>query len=249
MDITNKSEVMRTLLKNLPDVVIHLAAMTDVDKCEIEKARAKKVNVHGTSNLIEACKKISAKIIYLSTDFVFDGKRGYYEEKDDTNPLSYYAKTKLWGEIIVEKSELDYLILRPSVLYGYNDILGRGFVNWVINNLIEREEIRVVIDQVYTPTLIDDIANGIEVLLNRGCSGIYHLAGPQKLSRYEMALIIAKTFNFENSLIHPITASELKQKAIRPIDSSLNIEKIKREGIYMHNFIDGLKIMKKQMGI
>lgn len=248
MDITDMDEVISVLNKEKPDVVLHIASVTDVDRCEVERGLAKKINVDGTNNMILACKAINAKIVYVSTDFVFDGKKGDYKEEDKPNPLSYYAETKLEAENLVRKSGLKYLIIRPEVLYGYNgDGSERSFSNWVYTSLKEKKEIKVVDDHFNTPTLVDDIAEAIKILIKKNKEGIYHVAGPERLSRYEMALKIADAFGFDKGLIKPIKTAELKQKAKRPRDSSLNTEKLKREGIMMHKFKDGLKIMKKQI--
>ena len=248
MDITKKEEVDFVFEKTKPDVVLHIAAMTDVDGCEFNRNIAKKINVDGTYNLIEACRKIKAKMVYLSTDFVFNGGKGDYKEDDMPDPLSYYAVTKLDAEKLVQRSGLKYIIVRPEVLYGYNgDGSERSFTTWVHDSLKQAKEIRVVNDQFSTPTLIDDIANAIKILIQKGKEGIYHVAGPEKLSRYDMAVKLAEVFGFDKSLIKSITSAELKQKAKRPVDSSLNIEKLKKEGVIMHAFGEGLKIMKKQM--
>lgn len=248
MDITDRDEVNSVMRKERPDVVLHIAAITDVDRCEVEKELAKKINVDGTKNIIKSCKDINAKIVYFSTDFVFDGKGGNYKEEDKPNPLSHYAETKLEAENLVRKSGLKYLIIRPEVLYGYNgDDSERSFSNWVYVSLKGKKEIRVVDDHFNTPTLVDDLAEAIKILIKKNKEGIYHVAGPERLSRYGMALKIADAFGFDKSLIRPIKTAELKQKAKRPRDSSLNTEKLKREGIMMHSFGDGLKIMKKQI--
>lgn len=248
MDITKKEEVDFVVGKTMPDIILHIAAMADVDGCEEHKELANRINVLGTKNIAEACKKINAKVISFSTDFVFDGRKGNYKEDDFTNPLSYYARTKLDAENIVKKSGVKYIIIRPEVLYGYNgDGSERSFVNWAYQNMKEGKEIKVVDDQFNTPTLIDDIANAVAVLIKKGREGIYHVAGPERLSRHEMAAKIAKVFGLDASFAKPIKSSELKQKAKRPVDSSLNTEKLKREGIIMHDFEEGLRIMKRQM--
>ena len=248
MDITDMEEISSVMNRTKPDVVLHLAGITDVDRCEADKRLAKKINAEGTKNIIKACEEIDAKIIYASTDFIFDGEKGDYKEDDKPNPLSYYAETKLEAENLVRKSDLRYLIIRPEVLYGYNgDGSERSFSNWVYVSLKDKKEIRVVDDHFNTPTLVDDIAEAIKILIKKNREGIYHVAGPDRLSRYDMAVKIADAFGFDKNLIKPIKTAELKQKAKRPRDSSLNTEKLKREGIIMHKFKDGLKIMKKQI--
>lgn len=248
MDISNMGEVSSVISRIKPEVVVHNAALTDVDRCEIEKELAWKINVEGTRNVLDACKSVKAKIVYFSTDFVFDGSNPPYGEDDIPNPLSHYAKTKREAEILVEKSGLEFLLIRPEVLYGFNgDGSERSFVNWVYQSLEKGIPIRVVNDQFNTPTLIDDIAEALRILLKKKRIGVYHVAGPQRLSRYEMALRIANAFKFDKSLIKSIPSSQLRQKAPRPRDSSLKSGKIAGEGIKMHTFDEGMLVMKKQV--
>ncbi|MBD3313750.1 dTDP-4-dehydrorhamnose reductase [Candidatus Woesearchaeota archaeon] len=248
MDITDRNEVISVIGKEKPDAVIHCAAMTDVDASETEKEKARKINVEGASNVVDACEQYGSTIVYISTDFIFEGDRGGYKEEDEPNPLSYYAKTKLEAENIVRQRSSDYLIIRPEVLYGYNGNRSeRSFTIWVYDNLKKGNHINVVDDQYNTPTLIDDIAEAISKLLKKDSKGIYHVAGPERLSRYEMAVKLAEVFGFDKNLIKPITSDKLKQKAKRPKDSSLDTEKLKKEGINMHTFEQGLRIMKGQM--
>ena len=250
MDITDANEVSSMIHKIKPDVVLHLAALADVDKCETDRYSARKINVEGTRNLIEACKKTNSKFIFISTDFVFDGKKGNYKEEDKPNPLSYYGVTKLEAEKLVEKSGLKYLILRLEVLYGFNgNGSERSFTMWVFNSLKQGKEIKVLDDQFSTPTLTDDIANAIKLLVNQKKEGLYHVCGSQRLSKYDMAVKLAEVFNFDRLLIKPMKTSDFKQAAARPKDSSMIIEKLKKEGIKMHSFEEGLQIMKKQMFI
>ena len=249
MDITDAEKVMNVITNIKPDAVIHCAAMSDVDGCEDNKKLAMTINRDGSANIAEACNAIDALMVHISTDFVFDGAKGNYAEDDEPNPLSYYAKTKLEGENAVKKKAHKFIIIRPEVLYGYNgDGSERSFTIWVHDNLKAGKEIRVVDDQFNTPTLIDDLAMAIGKLIKKNKLGIWHVAGPERLSRYEMAVQLAEVFGYDASLIKRIKSSELKQKALRPLDSSLNTEKLNKAGISMHGFREGLAIMKGQMG-
>jgi dTDP-4-dehydrorhamnose reductase len=155
IDITKK-EIFIAIKKVKPEFVIHCAAFTDVDGCEIQKEKAWEVNVTGTENVAKACQKIGAKMIYVSTDFVFDGKKGMYKETDKTNPINYYGKTKLEGEKRVKEICKNYVIARTSVLYGWHERL--NFVTWVIEQLKNKNKIRIVTDQYTSPTLADNLA-------------------------------------------------------------------------------------------
>lgn len=243
-DIT-KNEVIDKIKRIKPDIIIHAAAYTDVDECEIEKEKCYDVNVNGTKNIIEAAKLINAKIIYISTDFVFDGKKGNYKEEDTLNPINYYSKTKFEAEELVKKNS-NYLIIRSAVLYGYNNKNDNfNFVEWVIENLKGDNKIKIVNDQINSPTLIDDICYSIIKLINQ--TGIFNVAGSESISRYDFALKIAEVFNLNKNLIEPVTSEELNQRAVRPKNLSLDISKITSLGIEMSNIEEGLLKMKKQI--
>nr|AQS34564.1 hypothetical protein [uncultured archaeon] len=248
LDITDKEVVIKIFKEQRPNVVIHTAAMSDVDGCEDRKELAWKINVDGTKNIVEGCNAVDCTMLHISTDFVFDGERGNYTEHDTPNPLYYYAKTKYAGEQAVQDNCKDWIIVRPEVLYGFNgNNTERSFTVWAVQNLKEKKRIDVVNDQYSTPTLIDDIAHAIGVLIKKRKRGIWHVAGPDRLSRHDMAVALAEEFGLDKKLIIPITSEALKQKALRPRDSSLNTEKLKDNGIMMHGFREGVKMMREQM--
>jgi dTDP-4-dehydrorhamnose reductase len=248
LDITDKKKVDEVFTKNKPDIILHVSGITNVDLCEKDKKLAEEVNVNSTEYVVEACNKIGAKLIYFSTDFVFDGEKGNYTEEDSPNPINNYALTKLKSEkIIIEKCK-DYLILRVAILYGYNgNNTERSFVKWMYDSLKDKKEINVVSDQIGTPTLTDDIALAVDTLIKKDVKGIYHTTGSQKLSRYDMAIRFAKVLGFDTNLINEVSSEDLNFAAKRPRDSSLSTDKLKKEGITMHSFDDGLKIMKNMM--
>lgn len=241
-DITKKD---LTIFKEIkPGVVVHAAGITKLDPCETNKEKAYKVNVEGTENIIKGCKLNNSKIVYFSTDFVFDGKKGNYKEEDSTNPLSYYAKTKLKSEELVKNSGLDYIIARVAVLYGAKQ--NNKLVSWCINQLKNQEYVTLIADHIRTPTLVDDVAEALNVLIQKNKTGLYHVAGSEKLSAFSMGVRIAEVFNFDKKYLKPITSHRFKQIAPRPRDSSLNIEKLQKEGIKMLSFVEGLKKIKEQ---
>lgn len=228
-----------------PDIVIHTAGMTKLDPCETNKEEAYKVNVEGTENIVKGCKLNNSKIIYLSTDFVFDGKKGDYKEEDETNPLSYYAKTKLKSEELIKNSGLDYIIPRVAVLYGAKQ--NNKLVSWCIDQLKNKEYVTLIADHIRTPTLVDNVAEALNVLIQKNKQGTYHIAGSEKLSAFSMGVRIAEVFNFDKKYLKPITSHRFQQIAPRPRDSSLNIEKLQKEGIKMSSFVEGLRKIKEQM--
>ena len=208
-----------------PDVVIHSAALTDVDRCEREKDLACRMNVEGTRALAQAAEKARSFLIYISTDYVFDGKRGRYREDDRTDPVNYYGYTKLLGEQFCTGC-----IARTSVIYGSRPASGKvNFALWLINSLKSGKQVQVVTDQFITPTLNTNLAKMILEVAERRLSGVYHLAGATRISRYDHALELAREFDLDTSLIIPSKMEDLKWAAKRPIDSSLETSKARAE--------------------
>ncbi|KKM63125.1 hypothetical protein LCGC14_1514600, partial [marine sediment metagenome] len=208
IDITKKESFFKKIIKISPDIVILTAAMTNVDKCEKDKKLAVKINTEGPINVIRACNKAESKLIFVSTDFVFDGKKeGYYTEKDTPNPLNHYAKTKFDAEQALINSEIEYLICRTAVLYGWNSSK-LNFITWVLKNLEQNKKIFIVKDQINSPTFVRNLAEIILKLIEKDIKGIIHTVGDVALSRYEIAQKCAEIFEFKNELIFPIDEFE-----------------------------------------
>lgn len=241
-DITNEKEVKSAVEKENPDVIIHCAAMTNVDLCEDESKMAYSVNGDGTGFLAKAAHDINAKIIYVSTDFVFDGERGYYKEDEKVNPLGIYAKSKYDGEVQLAKYSDDWAIARVSVLYGWHSRL--NFTTWVIEQLRQKNEINIVTDQINSPTLADNAAEAIFKIAQKNKNGIFHTAGNDAINRFDFTRKIADAFDLDDSLINPTTSSQFIQKAPRPRDSSLNVNKVEKElNMKMETCSESLKRM------
>lgn len=239
LDIADREGVFDAVVKLRPQAIVHTAALTNVDYCEDHREEAMGVNALGTKNVADAARKYGAKMIYVSTDFVFDGKGSMYREDEPVNPISYYAYSKLLGEYYVLGLD-DYAICRTSVVYGN---ARQNYVTWVRDSLKANARIRVVNDQYNTPTLSIDCAEAILALLKNDARGIYHTAGAERASRYEFALRIAKFYGLDEGLIEPVTSDTLNQKAKRPMDSSLDTTKV---GAYhkMLNIQKGLEKME-----
>lgn len=241
-DITNENEVNKIVKQEAPDVIIHCAAMTNVDLCEDEEKQAYTINGDGTGYLAKAAEENNAKIIYVSTDFVFDGKRGYYKENDAVNPLGIYAKSKYDGEEQIIKYSSNWAIARVSVLYGWHK--RANFTTWVINELRQKNEINIVTDQINSPTLADNAGDAIFEIARQDKTGIFHTAGNDAINRFDFCLKIADTFDLDESLINPTTSAQFVQKAPRPRDSSLNVSKVEKElGMKMETCSESLKRM------
>ena len=247
LDITNQKEVTKLFNDLRPEIVIHTASETNVDKCELQKEHAWKTNVEGTCNIARACKEIDAKLAYISTDYVFDGEKGNYKEEDKPNPISYYGITKLEGENQVIQNCNDHVILRTSVIYGWHQ-WKQNFATWVINQLRQNKEITVVDDHYNTPTLADNLAEMTIEALQSDLHGLYHASGIEKISRYDFAIQIAGTFRLNPNLVKPIKMSQLTAwVAKRPRNSSLNMDKIQKHlKTKPLNITDGLNKMKQK---
>ena len=248
LDITVKKDVKRVVFATEPDVIVNCAAITDVDACESKRELAWKINVSGVENIIEAARKDNAKLVHISSDYVFDGKSGPYSEDDRPEPLSYYGKSKLASENALRASGIDYFIARTMVLYGFAPGVKSNFALWLINNLEKAHAVRVVDDQYGNPTLVDDLAFGIASAIELGRTGIYHIAGRDIVNRYEFALQLARVFEFDPALITPIKTAQLRQPAPRPLKSGLLTLKAEVElGYKPSSVAQGLSILKGQL--
>ncbi len=249
LDVSSENIVSKIISRIKPDIIVHSAALTNVDKCETDKDLAFKINVIGTRNIALSSKKYNVFLIYGSTDYIFNGDKGLYNEDDTPDPINYYGLTKLKGEKEIMNILSEYCIVRPSVIYGSIPASGKiNFSLWVIEKLRNNESINVVIDQWNSPTLNINLAEMIIEVMKRRLTGIYHLAGATRISRYEFAKLIAKSFELDDALINPINSSGINWIAKRPRDSSLDVSKARR--ILSHKpykIEEALKILKKEL--
>ncbi len=249
-DISKRDEIKKVIFDFYPDVIINAAAYTNVDKSESERELAWKINVKGVEYLAESARIIDAHLIHISSDYVFDGKSGPYNENEKPNPLGYYGRTKLASENALRISGSINTIIRTNVLYGIASKSRPDFVRWVVQSLRENKEIRIVIDQINNPTFIDDLVQAINKIIDFNKTGIFNIGGKIFLSRYDFTLMIADYFNLNRSLILPITTEELHQPAKRPLKSGLIILKAETEiGYKPSTIIESLAIMKKELSL
>ena len=248
VDITDEENI-RTIIKKIkPDCIINTAALTDVDACEDRKELAWNVNVNGTKNIAACCKELGIKLIHISSDYVFDGNNGPYTEDDEIKPINYYGYTKFESEKIVQEFLSDYAICRTTVLYGYESMVRMNFVTWLIQMLKDKKKLKIVTDQVGTPTLADDLSSALLTILKKNGRGIYNTVGSELIDRYSFAIKVASVFNQDVSLIEKTTSDLLKQKAERPLKAGLKIDKIKSElGVNFSSVDEGLIRLKKQI--
>jgi dTDP-4-dehydrorhamnose reductase len=238
MDITGSMDLISSIS---PDCIVLTAAMTNVDGCETDREGAWRTNALGPRNVAFAARDIGAKLIYVSTDYVFDGKRGMYREDDPTSPINYYGESKLAGERFVQEIAEDSVIARTSVLYGWNPSR-HNFVTWAVDEMVKGNRINIVNDQYNSPTFSSNLAEMILDLKDQ--NGIFHTAGSERIKRYDFSLKIARAFDLDESLVCPITSDQFKWKAKRPMDSSLNVSLISRFTKPL-NVEEGLKAMVK----
>ena len=223
IDIRNQVGLKEVINSTSPDLVVNLAAMTNVDACEKNPKLAGEINVAGLQHI---CDSFSGKIIQLSTDYVFDGKAGPYKEEDQVCPVSIYGKTKLAAEHILLDSNLNNLVVRGNVLYDYSSHTNASFLNWVVLSLKEGKEIKVVEDQYNNPTWTRSMADIIYLCISNDINGIIHWGDADYLSRYDFSKLIAEKFSLDSSLITPILTEELDQIATRPLQSGLIADKL-----------------------
>jgi dTDP-4-dehydrorhamnose reductase len=248
LDASDKHEVRAVLEEIEPEVIINTAAMTNVDQCETDREAAWRANVVSVENLVQAAKLIGAHLIHISTDYVFDGKNGPYIELDRPNPVSYYGRTKLASENVIRTSGIPHTIFRTMILYGTGYNVKSNFGLWVLKSLTEGKPVRVVDDQMGNPTRADDLAYAIIKALELGRSGLYHVSGPELVSRYDFALAVAEVFELNKKLITPVKTAALKQQACRPMKSGFITLKAQTDlDVRMSGMIHGLTVLKNEL--
>ena len=241
-------EGMALVRKTKPSAVIDTAAMHNVDRCEEERDLAWQVNAGSTDSLARVAIDIGARYVFVSTDFVFDGRKGHYREQDVPRPVNYYGETKLAGEHATLAASGDHLVARPSVIYGWDDTR-LNFATWVLSSAREGKPINVVTDWIGSPTFADSLAAGILQLLKVPDGGVYHLAGADGMSRYDFAVRLVNAFGLDLAMVKPVRSADLHMKAPRPADSSLSSVKAKRHRIAVLPADEGIEAMKEQRSL
>jgi len=244
VDITDKGSVAKRLEKSDAPWVFHMAAYTNVQGAEKEKDTARKVNVEATQYIADICKKQKKRLLYIDTDYAFDGKKKSYTEEDEPNPLGWYAKTKTEGAKRV--LAIGGLVIRISNPYRALPVGKKDFVHKMLERLQEGQTVTAPDDQIFTPTFIDDIASALRALVSLGASGIYHVVG-SSLSPFDAAAIIAEVFGCDMSLVQKTTFAEMfAGRAPVPQYAVLKNDKIQSLGVKMHTFEQGIAEVKKQ---
>jgi len=247
VELTSVRSLLKIFDKVAPDVVIHTAAMSKPDVCEIHREDCLKNNVEVTRYLLEASRHFPVHFIHLSTDFIF-GENGPHREDDIPEPLNFYGESKLRAEKLVLQTELTASIVRPVFIYGPTLYEGRSsFIQWVQQKLMIGEKIKVVTDQQRTPTYVQDLCDAIITILTFKKIGVYHIAGKDILSPYDMAITVAKVLDLSTELIEPVTSDTFPEPVRRSKRSGLYIDKAIRELNYApHSFEDAVRLSLKK---
>lgn len=237
LNITNPKQVQELVASFHPDIVIHTVALSDPDICEQRREDAEEINHLGTKNIVDACRQVGARLDYISTVYVFDGEQGNYTEEDETHPINWYGETKLRAE--QEVSQLpSFGIYRFDKLYGYN---GEGKLNDALSKIERGIPFEVNSDQIRQPLLVDDVVRSLQLAQERSASGIFHLAGPDRLSKYELTVRLARLVGKEN-LVVPIPEKE--QVARRPRDVSISTSKVESMGMVFTTIDEGISLIE-----
>jgi dTDP-4-dehydrorhamnose reductase len=226
IDLLDRPHLLETVVAIKPTYIVHTAALTDVDYCEKNPVEAYRANVEATHNVLTAAEAAGSKVVFVSTDSVFDGSKGMYTETDTPNPVNYYAYTKLQAEKAIAKSAGSHAIVRTNI-YGWNVQEKFSLAEWMLKTLKEEKTLTLFSDVFYSPILVNNLSAVLAEILQKNICGIFHAAGSERCSKLEFGYLLAKVFNLNSDLIAPITVNEKKFAAKRPLDTSLNIQKAK----------------------
>ena len=249
LDITNNYAVAKLISREKPQVVINTAAMTNVDLCEDENKDCDALNVEAVRYLADACVKVDAHLIQISTDFIFDGENGPYKEEDKPNPLSYYGLSKLKSEEVLQAHSVKWTILRTIIVFGVGENLSKGnIVLWAKGALAKGDPLNIIDDQFRAPTLAEDLADICILAAKKKAFGIFNASGKDIMSIYEIVERIAKHYGNSIDNLNKISTATLKQKAVRPPRTGFILDKsINELGYNPHSFEECLDIIDQQL--
>ena len=248
LDITDKAAVKDLFTDLEPDILVNCAAYTDVDRAEEERETAWQVNAAAVKKMARLLRRMGTKFVQVSTDYIFDGTDGPYDESARPEPVNYYGTSKLAAENELKASGIDHVIIRTNVLYGAAEQVSKNFVLWVMDSLRAGEKIQVVDDQYNNATLANGLAECIAIACVMNARGVYHYAGTDLINRYEFALKIAQFFGFNADLITPCKTEELNQLAARPRKSGLITDKVVENlSIQLYDTQAGLQQVEKDV--
>lgn len=225
-DITDKRSVKEFLSDYKPDIILHCASLTNIDYCEKNKEETKRVNVEGTQNIASACNSRDIKLVYVSTDAVYDGQKGNYTEDDPVSPCNYYGFTKYEAEDTI-KEHKNHIIVRTNI-FGWNIQNKHSIAEWILYNLQNGSSISGFKDAIFSSIYTIELARIIDIMLDNNLIGTFNLASKTSMSKYDFALLIAEVFNKDKALIRPISIDDYPFSAKRGKDLSLNTQKLSK---------------------
>lgn len=246
LDVRDSKAVLETIKNIEPDYVVHTASIANVDYVEKNKEEATSINLGGTVNVINACRETSAKLLYISSNAVFDGEDPPYSEDDPVNPLNYYGELKVKEEEEVKKSGLEYAIIRAILMYGWNlPVERKNPVTWLLDFLMAGKEVKMADDIFSNPLFAEDCVNTISKIIELDKKGLFHIGGETEMSRFEFARITAGIFGYDKELIRPVKNSFFAGIGCRPKNTTYCIDKVKRDlGVFPLTADKGLEAMK-----
>ena len=250
INLLDKSDLLKTLDQIKPDVIIHTAAMTNVDACELQQQECDRMNVDMVENILTYCKGRDIYLVHLSTDFIFDGTKGdVYHEDDIPHPVNYYGLSKWKSEVRIREAKIDYAILRTILVYGLVDDHDRSnIVLWVKTSLENEKDIYVVTDQLRMPTFAEDLAEACWLAVETRANGVYNVSSNSLMSIYDIALSIADAFGLDKKWIHPVATKDLSLPAKRPLSTGFNLDKsIAEINLPSYSFEERLQVFKSQL--
>lgn len=249
MDITDRQQVLDVVAETKPQVVIHTAAMTNVDQCEAEKEACWAQNVTAVESLVDACRLNDTFLVHVSTDFIFDGKNGPYTEDAEPNPISFYGWSKYAAEKVVTQSDIRWGMARTVLVYGIaHDMSRTNIILWVKKSLEDGKTIKVVTDQWRSPTLAEDLAVGCALIAEKEAPGIFNISGKDFLTPYEMAIKTADYFQLNQALITQADSTTFTQPARRPPRTGFVLDKATAVlGYNPRSFEEGIAVLAGQL--
>ena len=251
VNIFDRKELKELFKQYQPRFVINSVAIVDVDECEKEKEYCWKINVETVQNLIYSCKFVDTNFVHISTDYLFDGKNGPYNEESRPNPINYYGKSKLAAENFVISSGLEYSIIRTSTLYSGDNIKQKkNLVLKLWEDFSKGNKVKIIKDEIRNPTLTVNLADCIWKLINLERNGIYNIAGKDIIERYNFVMEFVKFFGFDENLIEAVTSDDFPGRAPRPKNSGLIIDKAEKElYLNLYNIKKGFEVFKEQLKV
>jgi dTDP-4-dehydrorhamnose reductase len=248
VDLTDSRATRKLLLDLQPEAIVHCAAATDVDWCEDNPEETQAINVQASAILAETASTLNARFVYVSTDSVFDGKRGNYAETDEPGPVNVYARSKLCGERETLRCNPSSTVVRLSI-YGWNAQNKVSLAEWVVRQLEDGRDVPGFTDAFFTPILVNNLVTLLFAMLQKELTGLYHVAGSERISKFEFARRVAATFGFDPARVVPCQVKDMNLRAIRPLDVSLNTRRIQTKlGRSMPDVDSGLREFRELRG-